>query len=112
MAAFPCVCMHSSSSIRSPIGLLFKMQRSKLKGGLTCIFLDSGLHFLDSQLVDLCFGIASERLGSDPLDLNTLLEAPGKEAGAFFIPLELGTGSTRFALPVTSAAHENDRPTL
>jgi hypothetical protein len=44
--------------------------------------------------------------------LSTLLEAPGEKVGAFFIPLEVGTGSTRFALPVASAAHENDRPTL
>jgi hypothetical protein len=91
---------------------LFKTQRSELNGGLTCIFLDNGLHFLDSIWLICALGIASERLGSDPLDLNTLLEAPGKEAGAFFITLELGTGSTRFALPVTSAAHENDRLTL
>jgi hypothetical protein len=56
MAAFPCVWMHSSASIRSPIGVLFKTQHSGLKGGLTCIFLDNGLHFLDSHLVDLRFG--------------------------------------------------------
>src|SRR6516165_1747329 len=52
-----------------------------------------------SLLCVFCFGIASERLRSyPPLDLSTLLEAPGKEAGAFFIPLELGTRSTRFVL--------------
>src|SRR5262249_10869933 len=37
--------------------------------------------------------------------MSTLLEAPGERSRGFFIPLELGTGSTLFslALPVTSA---------
>ena len=71
--------------------------------------------FLDNDLVALVWSVLWNNVGASgetSLDLSRRLEAPGEEAGAFFIPLEPSTGSTRFALSVTSAGHENDRPTL
>ena len=87
----------------------------KAGGWLDLHFLDNDLLFLDNDLVALVWSVLWNNVGASgetSLDLSRRLEAPGEEAGAFFIPLEPSTGSTRFALSVTSAGHENDRPTL
>jgi hypothetical protein len=69
--------------------------------------LDNDVHFLENAPVALVWFVLWDNVGASrersSLGFELYLKPRGKEAGAFFIPLELGTGSTRFALPVTSA---------